>query len=79
MTGYNSDATGPKDSPTKILHVEIPEPVYWHLRRCAIESQMSLKAFVTDLGRTASPFKLRSLDSYRKINDESESIERKAA
>lgn len=79
MTSHNSDATAPKDSPTKILHVDIPEPVYWHLRRCAIESQMSMKAFVTELGRTASPIKLTTLAPDREVINESDQIERKAA
>lgn len=57
-------------SRTKVLHVEIPEPTYWHIRKCAIESQMSMKDFVAELGRTASPFQLKILDSDVRKNDE---------
>jgi hypothetical protein len=33
-------------SETKILNVEIPESVYWHVRKCATESRMSMKDFM---------------------------------
>lgn len=78
MTGHNSDATVPKALPSKVLHVDIPEPIYWHLRRCAIESQMSIKGFVTELGRTASPVKLSSLISGTEVIDHSEASHGKA-
>ncbi len=79
MTGHNSDAIAPKESSSKILHVDIPEPVYWHLKRCAIESQMSMKSFVTELGRTASPITLASLTSGTEVIDHSEASDEKAA
>lgn len=60
MTSHNSIAAASKESQTKILHINIPESVYWHLRRCAIESKLSMKAFVVELGRTATPTKLIS-------------------
>ena len=64
-------AAGPSSSVrTKVLHVEIPEPTYWHIRKCAIESQLSMKDFVAELGRTASPFQLKILDSDVRKNDE---------
>lgn len=63
-------AAGPSSSVrTKVLHVEIPEPTYWHIRKCAIESQLSMKDFVTELGRTASPFQLKIMDSDLRVKD----------
>lgn len=55
---------------TKVLHVEIPESTYWYIRKCAIESQLSMKDFVAELGRTASPFQLKIPDSDLRVKDE---------
>ncbi len=69
--GDNRPAADPiRSIRTKVLHVEIPEPTYWHIRKCAIESQMSIKDFVTELGRTASPFQLQIMDSDVRVKDE---------
>lgn len=42
-------------TPTKVLNVQIPEPVYWHVRFCASESRMSVKAFMAEFCKTAKP------------------------
>ena len=70
MTEHNSHRTSNNAIQTKVLHVEIPEPTYWHIRKCAIESQMSMKDFVAELGRTASPFQLKIPDSDLRVKDE---------
>jgi hypothetical protein len=46
------------ETPTKVLNVEIPESVYWHVRRCATESRMSMKDFMSIFCKTASPITL---------------------
>jgi hypothetical protein len=43
------------DPPTKVLNVSLPEAIYWQIRRCASESQMSVKAFMAVFCRTAKP------------------------
>lgn len=43
------------ESPTKVLNVSLPEAIYWHVRKCATESQMSVKAFMAVFCRTAKP------------------------
>ena len=79
MTDITSQHPESGINTTKVLHVDIPEPVYWHLRRCAIESQLSMKAFVTELGRTASPIKLAILTSDQEVIENSEASHGKAA
>lgn len=44
-----------KPKPTRILNVEIPETEYWHIRKCATESRMSLKQFMAVFCKTARP------------------------
>lgn len=47
-----------QSSPTitsKVLNVSIPASVYWHLRFCASESRMSIKAFMAEFCKTAMP------------------------
>lgn len=39
-----------------MLNVVIPEATYWHLRRCATASQMSMKEFMAEFCKTATPF-----------------------
>jgi hypothetical protein len=41
---------------TKVLNVEVPETVYWHVRRCATESRMSMKEYMAIFCTTAEPF-----------------------
>lgn len=41
--------------PTKVLNVSVPAKVYWHIRRCAAESRMSVKAFMSEFCQTATP------------------------
>ncbi len=31
----------------KTINVEVPEYVYWHIRKCATESRLSMKAYMT--------------------------------
>ena len=42
-------------SPTKVLNVSVPKSVYWHIRSCASESRMSIKDFMAQFCRTATP------------------------
>ncbi len=58
--------------PTKVLNVEIPEPVYWHIRSCATESRMSVKAFMTEFCKTATSLPV-SVDSSHS-NTDSENV-----
>lgn len=46
----NSDHTS-----KKVLNVEVPEVVYWHIRKCATESRMSMKEFMSVFCTTATP------------------------
>lgn len=39
----------------KTINVEVPEWIYWHVRRCATESQMSMKEFMAAFCQTAKP------------------------
>jgi hypothetical protein len=41
-----STSTERDSSPKRVLNVEIPESVYWHVRQCATESRMSMKDFM---------------------------------
>jgi len=41
---------------TRVLNVAIPESVYWHLRQCATESRLSMKEYMTEIGRQAKAF-----------------------
>ncbi len=45
-------------SPTKVLNVSVPESVYWHIRRCASESRLSVKDFMAQFCRTATPINM---------------------
>lgn len=40
----------------KVLNVAIPESIYWHIRRCATDSRMSVKEFMAKFCKTAKPF-----------------------
>lgn len=42
--------------PTRTINVEVPEPVYWHVRRCAIESQLSMKDYMAKFCQEAWPY-----------------------
>lgn len=46
------------DQQTKALNVVLPDDVYWHLRKCAIQSRMSLKEFMIQFCRRAEPIPL---------------------
>ena len=46
----DEDSTGTATdtkTPTRTINVEVPEPVYWHIRKCAIESRLSMKEYMT--------------------------------
>lgn len=45
---------------TKVLNVVIPEAAYWHLRRCATASRMSMKEFMATFCMTATPIILEA-------------------
>ena len=40
----------------RTLNVEVPEEVYWHIRKCATESRLSLKHYMAKFGREASAY-----------------------
>jgi len=42
--------------PMRTLNVEVPEEVYWHVRKCAIESRLSMKQFMSMFCLDAKPF-----------------------
>ena len=44
-----------KPESTRILNVEIPESEYWHVRKCATESRMSMKEFMAEFCKMAKP------------------------
>jgi hypothetical protein len=48
---------------TRALNVEIPETVYWHVRRCATESRLSLKEFMATFCRSAKPVEATESES----------------
>lgn len=35
--------------PTRTINVEVPESIYWHVRKCATESRLSMKEYMTRL------------------------------
>ncbi len=39
----------------RAINVQVPEEVYWHVRRCATASKMSLKEFMSAFCRQAQP------------------------
>ncbi len=41
----------------RTLNVEIPDETYWHVRRCATESRLSLKEFMALFCREAHPYR----------------------
>lgn len=45
---------------TRVLNAKVPEQVYWHIRRCAIESRLSIKDFMAEFCKTASPIQRRT-------------------
>lgn len=54
----NSVRGGSSDSvpvSQKVLNVSIPDVVYWHIRRCAADSRMSVKAYMAAFCQTAKP------------------------
>lgn len=52
----NNDRQNEEPLRTKVLNVVIPEATYWHLRRCATASQMSMKEFMATFCLTATSF-----------------------
>jgi hypothetical protein len=45
-------------SPQRIrtLNVEVPETVYWHVRKCATESRVSMKEYMARFCQEAHPY-----------------------
>lgn len=64
--------------PTKVLNVVIPEATYWHLRRCATASKMSMKEFMAIFCLTATPVIPEASPATTSITNHGED-ERKAA
>ena len=40
----------------RTLNVVVPEKVYWHVRKCAIESRLSMKDFMALFCQEARPY-----------------------
>ncbi len=40
----------------RTINVEVPETVYWHVRKCATESRLSMKEYMTRFCQEASPY-----------------------
>lgn len=57
-------------SPSKVLNVSVPEPVYWHIRSCATESRMSVKDFMAQFCRTATPINVPVKPAHSNIDSE---------
>ena len=55
---------------TKVLNVSVPASVYWHIRRCASQSRMSVKAFISEFCQTATP--INAVDAQCPSEAESE-------
>lgn len=41
---------------TRTINVEVPETVYWHVRKCATESRLSMKEYMTMFCQEAWPY-----------------------
>lgn len=65
--------------PIKVLHILLPEESYWHLQQCAIESRMSLKDYMAELGRNARPFVRDTADPNSGVSDATDASISKAA
>lgn len=57
-------------SPNKVLNVSVPASTYWHIRRCASESRMSVKAFMAKFCRTATPIQATEADLSTEADQE---------
>ena len=44
-----------QDSKTRTLNVEIPEEIYWHVRKCATDSRLSVKDYMAVFCKEAKP------------------------
>lgn len=40
----------------RTINVEVPDSVYWHIRKCAIESQLSMKDYMSRFCLEAFPY-----------------------
>jgi len=41
---------------SRTINVEVPEEVYWHVRRCATQSRLSMKEFMARFCREAQVY-----------------------
>jgi hypothetical protein len=48
-----AETTEPK---LRTLNVEVPEEVYWHVRKCATESRLSMKEYMARFCQEARPY-----------------------
>ena len=48
-----AETTEPK---LRTLNVVVPEKVYWHVRKCAIESRLSMKEYMAKFCQEAWPY-----------------------
>lgn len=63
MIHKESDSQEPSVSEnTRVLNVAIPESVYWHLRQCATESRLSMKDYMSKIGKRAKAIDMQSED-----------------
>jgi hypothetical protein len=46
----------PDVSAQRTINVEVPDAVYWHVRRCAIDSQLSMKDYMATFCQEAKPY-----------------------
>ena len=54
-----SPTGNPRKAPpvaSRTINVEVPEQVYWHIRRCATQSRLSMKDFMAKFCREARPY-----------------------
>lgn len=49
--------TSRSETPTRTINVEVPNSVYWHIRKCAIESQLSMKDYMSKFCMEAFPYR----------------------
>ncbi len=49
----------------KTLNVEVPADVYWHVRKCATESRLSMKGYMAKFCREARPYQPEDLSACK--------------
>ena len=49
----------------RTLNVVVPETVYWHVRKCAIESRLSVKDFMALFCQEARPYPIGRVEEHQ--------------